>query len=120
MYRFVYRLMILRFSVRPLLPSSSSPLPLRPSLHLNLFPHPRKSLTKTLTGNPGLTPDFYSIFNASDRMNIIELSNLARKSISYSMMNDLEQSVALRAFDDDWEKWLDLIIASEKRKGVLN
>ena len=53
-------------------------------------------------------------------MDIVELSNLARKSISYSMMNDAEKEDAMRRFDADWEDWLDEVVGEEEGKGVRN
>lgn len=50
-------------------------------------------------------------------MDIVELSNLARKSIGYSMMNNAEKEEAWRRFNLDWEVWLDEVIA-ELGEGV--
>lgn len=53
-------------------------------------------------------------------MDIVELSNLARKSIGYSMMNDAEKEDAMRRFDADWEDWLDEVVGQGEGKEVRN
>ncbi|KAK7467373.1 hypothetical protein VKT23_004430 [Stygiomarasmius scandens] len=102
-------------------PISNEVLRLTSSMHMHplpaLFNHGLhivlSSDDPSIWGSMGLTFDFYQVLVSSELTGIIQLGEVAKDSIKYSMLTSEEKQTVLTAWQRRWDKFIESVVNEE-------
>ncbi|EIW74707.1 Metallo-dependent hydrolase [Coniophora puteana RWD-64-598 SS2] len=91
--------------------TASMPMHPLPILLNNGVPVALSSDDPALFGNMGLTFDFFQVVAASEITGLITLGELARDSITYSMLNESDKKTVTENWEKRWKAYLEELIS---------